>query len=119
LRISNLEKIWGDPDPRIYELRSPQILCPNLIEFGQVVVSEHLWDSPDQIKVGLPNCLSGQVNLINAYSQQPVRIVSNSDKEFEGILIQNLWVCMHLKSWYMSLRSYFNLRVRGFEFKSM
>jgi hypothetical protein len=70
------------------ELRSPQILCPNLIEFGQLVVSEHLWDPPDQIKVGLPNCLSGQVNLINAYSQQLARIVSNSGKEFEGILIR-------------------------------
>jgi hypothetical protein len=76
-----------------YELRFPQIFCPNLIEFGQVVVSEHLRDPPDQIKVGLPNCLSGQVDLINAYSQQLARIVSNSGKEFEGILIPGLqWV---------------------------
>jgi hypothetical protein len=50
---------------------SPQILCPNLIEFGQVVVSKHLWDPPDQISSWAAQLLFGQVGLINAHSQLP------------------------------------------------
>jgi hypothetical protein len=70
---------------------SPQILCPNLIQFGQVVVSKHLWDSPDRISSWATQLLFGQVGLINAHSQLSARIVSNSDKEFEGILIPLAW----------------------------
>jgi hypothetical protein len=65
---------------------SPQILCPNLIEFGQVV-SKHLWDPPDRISSWAAQLLFGQVGLINGHSQLPARIVSNSGKEFEEILI--------------------------------
>jgi hypothetical protein len=66
---------------------SPQILCPNLIEFRQVVVSEHLWYPPDRISSWAAQLLFGQVGLINAHSQLPARILSNSGKEFEEILI--------------------------------
>jgi hypothetical protein len=32
-------------------------------------VRYQLWDPPDQIKIGLPNRLFGQVGLINEFSQ--------------------------------------------------
>jgi hypothetical protein len=39
---------------------STQIICLNLREFGQVIVRDHLWDTPDQIKIELVNHLSGK-----------------------------------------------------------
>jgi hypothetical protein len=39
--------------PNYPKLGFSQIFYSNLKEFGQVVVSEHLWDILDQIKVGM------------------------------------------------------------------
>jgi hypothetical protein len=39
------------------ELRSSTIICPNLREFEQVIVRDHLWNLPDQIKIKLFNHL--------------------------------------------------------------
>jgi hypothetical protein len=33
-----------------------------------VIVSDHLWDPHDQIKIGLPNYLFGQVGLKSDFS---------------------------------------------------
>jgi hypothetical protein len=41
--------------------------------FGQVIVRDHLWDTHDQIKIGLPNHLFGQVSSISDLSQPPAR----------------------------------------------
>jgi hypothetical protein len=35
------------------------IICSNLREFGQVIMRDHLYDPPDQIKIELSNHLSG------------------------------------------------------------
>jgi len=94
----------GDDYPRIPRLPtvvqgsgSPQILCPNLIQFGQVIVSKHLWDPPDQISSWAAQLLFGQVGLVNAHSQLPVRILSNSDKKFERILIRSPDIHIHAR----------------------
>jgi hypothetical protein len=63
-----------------FGLGSSTIICLNLREFGRVIVRDHLWDSPDQIKIGLSNHLSDQVGHISCLSQSPARILSNSDK---------------------------------------
>jgi hypothetical protein len=44
------------------------IICPNLREFEYVIIREHLWDLPDQIKNWIFNHLSGQVSLISNIS---------------------------------------------------
>jgi hypothetical protein len=43
-------------------LRSSQIICSNLKEFEQIIIKEYLWNSPDQIKIKLPNHLIIQLN---------------------------------------------------------
>jgi hypothetical protein len=58
-----------------------------LREFGQVIVRKHLWGLLDQIKIKLPKYLSGQVGLISVLSKLLIRILSNSNKKFEKILI--------------------------------
>jgi hypothetical protein len=59
-----------------------------LKKFEQMIVREHLWGLFEQIKFGLSSYLSGQVGLISALSQLPVRILSNYSRKFEGILIR-------------------------------
>jgi hypothetical protein len=39
-------------------LGSSTIICLNLREFRQVIMRDHLWNPPDQLKIGLPNHLS-------------------------------------------------------------
>jgi hypothetical protein len=53
-------------------LRSSTIIFLNLIEFGKVIVRDHLWNPLDQIKIELPNYLSSQVGLISDFSQSLV-----------------------------------------------
>jgi hypothetical protein len=45
-----------------------------------MIVRDHLWNSPDQIKIKLLNHLSGQVGPISSLSQSPARILSNLGK---------------------------------------
>jgi len=49
-------------------LGSSIIICLNLREFRQVIMRDHLWNPPDQLKIGLPNHLSDQVSLISGLS---------------------------------------------------
>jgi hypothetical protein len=55
------------------------IICPNLREFEQIIVRDHLWNSPDQIKIRLSNYLFGQVHFISDLSQSP-KIQANNYK---------------------------------------
>jgi hypothetical protein len=61
-------------------LGSSTIICSNLREFRQVIVRDHLWDPPDQLKIELLNHLFDQVSPISGLSQLPFRILSNSNK---------------------------------------
>jgi hypothetical protein len=61
-------------------LRSSTIICSNLREFRQVIVRDHLWDPPDQLKIELFNHLSDQVSPISGLSKLHFRILSNSNK---------------------------------------
>jgi hypothetical protein len=49
-------------------LGSSQIICPNLREFEQMIVRNYLWDLPDQIKIGMPKHLSGQIGFRSGLS---------------------------------------------------
>jgi hypothetical protein len=49
-------------------LGSSIIICLNLREFRQVIMRDHLWNPPDQLKIGLPNHLSDQVSPISGFS---------------------------------------------------
>jgi hypothetical protein len=44
------------------------VIYPNLREFRQIIVTNHLWNSPDQIKIWLSNHLFGQVVPISGLS---------------------------------------------------
>jgi hypothetical protein len=61
-------------------LGSSTIICPNLREFRQVIMRDHLWNPLNQLKIGLPNHLFDHVSPINGLSQLPFRILSNSNK---------------------------------------
>jgi hypothetical protein len=57
--------------------------CLNLKKFKHVIVKNYLCNPPDQIKIRLPkllNHLFGQVGPINGISQSLARIFSNPDK---------------------------------------
>jgi hypothetical protein len=57
------------------------IICSNLKEFEQVIVTNHLYvDSPDRINRWTVQFLFGHVNLINGISQLPIWIISNLNK---------------------------------------
>jgi hypothetical protein len=61
--------IWYSFFSIIFGSGSSQIINPNLKEFEQVMVKDYLWNSSNQIKIGLSNYLSDQVNPINDLSQ--------------------------------------------------
>jgi len=84
-----------------------RISSNSLPELYQVVVSKHLWDSPDRISSWVAQLLFGQVDLINAHSQLTARILSNSGKEFEGILIPT----KRFVNYYKGLVINYNLQV--------
>jgi hypothetical protein len=48
-----------------YELGFSTIICPNLREFGLVIVRDHVWDPPYRISGWTVQFLFGQVDPIN------------------------------------------------------
>jgi len=60
--------------------KSSQIICPNLREFGQVIMRDHLWDSLNRISGWVAQFLFCQVNSISDLSQLSTRIFLNLDK---------------------------------------